>query len=556
MRRAEATGKRRNEVAHIGAFDLFGTWPGHEDVARHALLQQQFGRLDDRVGVEAFDHDPVVQHVAERHQRHPLVMRHVAVHDCDCRAFRQTSRRVVECLPEAVAAAAAGLGQAGEVADGGLRIDHRRQAGGVRSDHQVIAQPTLQAEARHAEARVLVGLGLVTGVETRLGDAPRHALLRGVLHLPGDHEPVGLLEQAVGRGAHHQHRHEELEHRPGPGDQRRPAADGGERSAQPEPVVRRHIALGDRDETGQAGLGGEQVVVARIQRAFQHAVPDREQLARRVEEEPEVHLVEVPIGHLGDRLQPSHERRCCGGPFGRWPGRRVGELGNGRQRTVRRGVLGDHEIPRVAADRRARRFCPGDELTVLSVVAFCRQCRGDIRQRAGERGVLAESSRPVTGVRDLVERRPVERVVEVATCDRLAPSVVADHLGCLAGQSDRVVDPVERGLDGQRLVDHLSTGVRQRQKMPSEVAAVDRRDVRGFQPTQVARVVPVVEVPAEMIELADRLHRRLEPFDHLRRADPTEVSRRHRGQQVHPDVRGRRAMFDHGGRVVLEVVGR
>ena len=316
---AEAARQRRHEVAHIGALDLLGTWPRHEDVAWHALLQQQLGRLDDRVGVEAFDHDPVVQHVAERHQGHPLVMRHVALHDRDRRPFRQTSRRVVERLPEAVAPAAAGLGQAGEVADSSLRIDHRRQPGRVRCDHQVVAQPALQAEARHTEARVLVGLGQVTGVEARLGDAPRHALLRRVLHLPGNHQPVRLLEQAVGRGAHHQHRHEKLEHRPRPRDQRRSAAHRGERAAQPEPVVRWHVALGDRDEAGEAGLGCQQVVVARIQRTFQHAVPDREELARWIEEEPEVHLVEVPIGQLGDRSQPAHERRRRCGSFVRWP---------------------------------------------------------------------------------------------------------------------------------------------------------------------------------------------------------------------------------------------
>ena len=47
------------------------------DVARHALLQQQLGRLDPRLGVKALDHPIAEQRVGQRHERHALVMRHV-----------------------------------------------------------------------------------------------------------------------------------------------------------------------------------------------------------------------------------------------------------------------------------------------------------------------------------------------------------------------------------------------------------------------------------------------------------------------------------------------
>ena len=60
----------------------------------------------------------------------------------------------------------------------------------------------------------------------------------------------------------------------------------------------------------------------------------------------------------------------------------------------------------------------------------------------------------------------------------------------------------------------------------------------------------------ESFEPRDRGQRRLEPFDHLDRSDPAEVAGADRGEQVHADVRRRRAMGDQRLRVVLEVVGR
>jgi hypothetical protein len=82
--RGEPPDDRRDEIADVGrALDLLGPGPGHEDVARHALLEQEFGRLDDRIGMEPLDHHVAVEDVAEGHQRHPLVVGHVASDDGD-----------------------------------------------------------------------------------------------------------------------------------------------------------------------------------------------------------------------------------------------------------------------------------------------------------------------------------------------------------------------------------------------------------------------------------------------------------------------------------------
>ena len=74
------------------------------------------------------------------------------------------------------------------------------------------------------------------------------------------------------------------------------AAHARDRASEMEPVHLRHVALGDRDEAGQARFRREQIVVRRIEPAgavgIGEAVADREQLALRIEQKPEVHRVE------------------------------------------------------------------------------------------------------------------------------------------------------------------------------------------------------------------------------------------------------------------------
>jgi hypothetical protein len=44
---------------------------GNRDVAWSSFLQQQLGRLDDRLDMKAGAHRPVVKSVGNRDQRHP-----------------------------------------------------------------------------------------------------------------------------------------------------------------------------------------------------------------------------------------------------------------------------------------------------------------------------------------------------------------------------------------------------------------------------------------------------------------------------------------------------
>ena len=123
-------------------------------------------------------------------------------------------------------------------------------------------EAALEAETRHAEVGVLVGQLLVARVVGRFGDAPRHAEARGIIDMPPHDQAVGLLDQAAERRAHDQRRHEILEHRARPRDQRRAAPDRRHFAAQPEPVAGRHLAHGDRHETGEPRFRCQQIVAA------------------------------------------------------------------------------------------------------------------------------------------------------------------------------------------------------------------------------------------------------------------------------------------------------
>ena len=70
---------------------------------------------------------------------------------------------------------------------------------------------------------------------------------------------------------------------------------------------------------------------------------------------------------------------------------------------------------------------------------------------------------------------PRQGLFELPPGERLAPPVVADRARRLASQRDRVLDAGQRRPDRKRLVDHLVTGVRQREQVAGEIAAVDRR---------------------------------------------------------------------------------
>ncbi len=177
VRRMEAAQHGRNELAHVGGgVHLLGPRASDGDVARCALLQQELGGLDDRLGVEARAHRAALERVGDRDQGHPLVVRHVG-----CGRSRPARLRgdASACSPEPrtsrTGPGAPACGESGEVPRRGRRIHHRRQRRGVGGDDGVLAEAALEAQPGHAEVRVLIGELEVARVVRRFRDAPGHA---------------------------------------------------------------------------------------------------------------------------------------------------------------------------------------------------------------------------------------------------------------------------------------------------------------------------------------------------------------------------------------------
>ncbi len=287
--------------------DLLGARARDGDAARCAFLEQQLRRLDHRHGVEAGAHRTLVERVGDRDHGHALVVGHEGANDGDRLALGKSRGRVVEGFVPAEAAAPAGVGESREVLNRGSWIHHRRERRRIGRDHHFLAEPALQAESRDPEIRVLVGELEIARVVPRFRDAPGNAAFGAVVPLPPHDQLAGLFEQASRRRAHHERRHQVLEHRARPRDQRRAAVDRCERAPESEPVLHRHVALRDRDEAREPRLGGQQVVAARIERAVRHPVSDREQLPLALEEEAEVHLGGEHARPLGERREPARE---------------------------------------------------------------------------------------------------------------------------------------------------------------------------------------------------------------------------------------------------------
>ena len=159
------------------------------------------------------------------------------------------------------------------------------------------------------------------------------------------------------------------------------------------------VALGDREEAGQPGLGGEQVVVAGVQRAVPDPEPDREQLAGRVEQEAEVRLAEqlpgpvrdrVEAAERGSRRRPALARSPAGGSAssaivgGRWP-----------------AAVGSSSARSRAWLSTASRTASAQVTSSLSesLPALRGQGRGDVGQRARVRRERLELGRPGAGRR-------------------------------------------------------------------------------------------------------------------------------------------------------------
>ncbi len=280
----------------------------HAD-ARNALLQQQQGGLELDIGHEAALHRLVAQQVIQRQQAHALVVghertqQHVVVPRWDARGG------VVDRLVHSEATGEAQSFERLKVLAGRFRRHHQRHHAGIGCDDPILPQAALQPQPRHAERAVLVVQARIDGVVAGLGHAPWQVEASAVDDLGFHRMPRGLVEQGVRVAGHHQLRHEVLEHRATPRQQRRRAVDLGKQAAEREPALLRELALGDGHEGAQPRFGGQQVVEAVVEAVVVDVVADGEQLAGAVEQEPIFHQRELP-GAVRQVLQLRDARAC------------------------------------------------------------------------------------------------------------------------------------------------------------------------------------------------------------------------------------------------------
>ena len=202
---------------------------------------------------------------------------------------------------------------------------------------------------------------------------------------------------------------------------------------------------------------------------------------------------------------------------------------------------------------------PGERLVAAAVAALGGQCPRDVDQRDGERLLrragCAPTRRACAAPRRVRLRAPPPRgpaAGDRASAVRRSGSDAADS------RTSASASPMPASALGreQRAVDLLEAGLRQRGQVSGEIPAVDRRDVGRIERAQRARVVPVVVMSAEALHAEQRVERRLETLDGVEQADPAEVARGHRREQIEPDVRRRGPVRDDRLRILLEVVGR
>ena len=92
--------------------------------------------------------------------------------------------------------------------------------------------------------------------------------------------------------------------------------------------------------------------------------------------------------------------------------------------------------------------------------------------------------------------------------------------------------------------------------MSCQIPAIHRGDVTRLERVQVARVVPIVEMAFEALELFHRRQCRFDAFDCFVRADPAEVARTRHGKQVKAEIGRRCPMRQDRFGVFLKIIGR
>ena len=509
--------------------------PGTDDgdLARHALLQQEFGRLHHRLGVKPRPHLGVERGIGDGDDGHALMVGHESAHDGALFAFRHTCRGVIQRLVKAVTAERADAGEALQIGARRRRIDHGRQAGRIRRDDEIVGQSAFQPEAGNAEVGILVGQFQIARIIGRFRNAPGQTLLVRKGDLSPHGQAACRFEQTSRRRPHDQRRHQIFEHRSRPGDQRGAMSDRGRRAAKLKPVAGGKIALGDGEKTRQPRFGGQKVVAVGVERALCRQIADREEVALAVHEKAELH------GHrhrTGDFLQfPQPQFQVLGG-FG--VARKVGAM---RRDGVHRGLR------------------PEQHVRASLVAALAGQRPRHIEHRLSLEAEICKPGPEIVHRRKRLARgqgERAQRIVELPPGDGLRLAAVTQARRVFPGQVERVGDPFEASLSFRWRRSPFPAGIGQGDQVPGKIAAIDRRHIFRVERAQVAGVVPIVEMAAETLHAAHGRQSGLKPFDRFLRSKPSEVAGAGQREEVEAEI-GRGCAMRHFRRgILLKIVGR
>ena len=227
VRGAEASGRRRDQLR---PGKLRHAVAGREQLERRqgrdALLQQRLEGAHPRVAVEAAGKGVAVEEVGQGEKGHPLVMGHVGLDDHPALAVALRLPAEIYRLEVAEIAQEPEPRQPFQVLYRFSRSQAQGQQGGIGGHHQLLVLASFQAEFRHAEGVVLVGLFQVQIGEGGLRYAPGDPVFAAIGDLDRHRFPGRLVQERVGVAALEQKRHQVLEHGPGPAQEDPLPADG------------------------------------------------------------------------------------------------------------------------------------------------------------------------------------------------------------------------------------------------------------------------------------------------------------------------------------------
>ena len=203
---------------------------------------------------------------------------------------------------------------------------------------------------------------------------------------------------------------------------------------------------------------------------------------------------------------------------------------------------------------------PEEHVSVSFIAAVTRQRPRDIHERGGVQGNVLQSRGDITAeVLDIEQRRSniVELRFQLPPQDGWRAQVQREALAAPRAPECNSVAGAGSGVARRRRgFAPLPSRVGYSNKVCREVAAVHRGHVARLQWTEIAGVVPVVEVAAKTLQATHGLERGFKPLHRFEGSNPAKVPGADNGEQVEAEIGGRGSMRQDRLGIFLEVVGR